>query len=166
MEQVLLIRRGKEPQKGILTFPGGSLELGETMADCATRETLEETGLQLRNRAQGELYGPFHVSGDLMRWEIARKGVSRWPEVEAVSVYIASGSLSVEQPIVDELRVHKLQYNQVQCRRSELALLREPQASRCSGLHTPRCQRGHPVSLHHRRCKGPFQPPERMLAKY
>ena len=54
-EQVLLIRRGKEPQKGILTFPGGSLELGETMADCAIRETFEETGLQLRNRAQGEL---------------------------------------------------------------------------------------------------------------
>ena len=55
LEQVLLIRRGKEPQKGILTFPGGSLELGETMADCAIRETFEETGLQLRNCAQGKL---------------------------------------------------------------------------------------------------------------
>lgn len=47
--QVLLIRRGKEPGKGCLSFPGGSLELGETMQDCAVREILEETGLQLRN---------------------------------------------------------------------------------------------------------------------
>ena len=48
--QVLLVRRGKEPQKGMLTFPGGRLELGETMAECAMRETLEETGLRLRNK--------------------------------------------------------------------------------------------------------------------
>jgi hypothetical protein len=34
---------------GLWCFPGGSLELGETLADCAVRETLEETGLLLRN---------------------------------------------------------------------------------------------------------------------
>ena len=55
--QVLLVRRGKEPQKGMLTFPGGSLELGETMADCAIRETLEETGLRLRNERRESKLG-------------------------------------------------------------------------------------------------------------
>ena len=34
---------------GLWCFPGGSLELGETLVDCAVRETLEETGLHLRN---------------------------------------------------------------------------------------------------------------------
>ena len=34
---------------GLWCFPGGSLELGETLVECAVRETLEETGLQLRN---------------------------------------------------------------------------------------------------------------------
>lgn len=53
LHQVLLVRRAKEPQKGLLTFPGGSLELGETMAECAIRETLEETGLTLRNEQSG-----------------------------------------------------------------------------------------------------------------
>ncbi|PSC68460.1 Transmembrane 18 isoform A [Micractinium conductrix] len=55
--EVLLIRRAKEPSNGLWCFPGGSLELGESLVDCAVRETLEETGLQLRNAAQeGELF--------------------------------------------------------------------------------------------------------------
>lgn len=36
---------------GLWCFPGGSMELGETLVDCAVRETLEETGLQLKNAA-------------------------------------------------------------------------------------------------------------------
>ncbi|KAL4856800.1 Nudix hydrolase 1 [Chlorella vulgaris] len=56
--EVLLIRRAKEPAKGLWCFPGGSMELGETLVDCAVRETLEETGLQLKNAAipEGELF--------------------------------------------------------------------------------------------------------------
>ncbi|KAG2492713.1 hypothetical protein HYH03_009126 [Edaphochlamys debaryana] len=45
--EVLLIRRGKEPDRGKWCFPGGSLELGETMETCAEREVMEETGLRL-----------------------------------------------------------------------------------------------------------------------
>ena len=50
--EVLLVRRAKAPEKGKWTVPGGSLELGETMVDCAVREALEETGLRLRNDPQ------------------------------------------------------------------------------------------------------------------
>ncbi|GAX79059.1 hypothetical protein CEUSTIGMA_g6499.t1 [Chlamydomonas eustigma] len=45
--QVLLIKRGKDPDKGMWSFPGGSLELGETLEQCAAREVLEETGIQI-----------------------------------------------------------------------------------------------------------------------
>ncbi len=44
---VLLIRRGNEPYKGCWAFPGGFLEMDETVAHCAERELEEETGIQL-----------------------------------------------------------------------------------------------------------------------
>eukprot|EP00193_Tetraselmis_chui_P001997 CAMPEP_0177759010 /NCGR_PEP_ID=MMETSP0491_2-20121128/4497_1 /TAXON_ID=63592 /ORGANISM="Tetraselmis chuii, Strain PLY429" /LENGTH=179 /DNA_ID=CAMNT_0019274797 /DNA_START=290 /DNA_END=829 /DNA_ORIENTATION=- len=46
--EVLMIQRGKEPDKGRWSFPGGRLELGETIVGCAVREFKEETGLRLR----------------------------------------------------------------------------------------------------------------------
>eukprot|EP00730_Choanoeca_flexa_P000380 TRINITY_DN10176_c0_g1_i2.p2 TRINITY_DN10176_c0_g1~~TRINITY_DN10176_c0_g1_i2.p2 ORF type:complete len:190 (+),score=22.53 TRINITY_DN10176_c0_g1_i2:169-738(+) len=45
--EVLMIQRGKEPKKGYWSFPGGRLELGETMAQCAKRELKEETCLDV-----------------------------------------------------------------------------------------------------------------------
>eukprot|EP00242_Pyramimonas_sp_CCMP2087_P012096 CAMPEP_0198212154 /NCGR_PEP_ID=MMETSP1445-20131203/25552_1 /TAXON_ID=36898 /ORGANISM="Pyramimonas sp., Strain CCMP2087" /LENGTH=207 /DNA_ID=CAMNT_0043886543 /DNA_START=436 /DNA_END=1059 /DNA_ORIENTATION=+ len=46
--EVLLIQRGKAPDKGKWTFPGGGLELGETISECAVREVFEETGVVLK----------------------------------------------------------------------------------------------------------------------
>ena len=45
--RILLIRRDREPAKGRWTFPGGVVELGETVHDAVCREALEETGLQV-----------------------------------------------------------------------------------------------------------------------
>ncbi len=46
-DKVLLIKRGKEPRKGTWTVPGGSVELGETLAQAAVREVREETGISI-----------------------------------------------------------------------------------------------------------------------
>jgi len=46
-DHVLLIQRGKEPRKGEWSIPGGSHELGENIREAATREVLEETGVQI-----------------------------------------------------------------------------------------------------------------------
>jgi ADP-ribose pyrophosphatase YjhB (NUDIX family) len=48
--EVLLIRRGKPPSMGLWSFCGGSLELGESLVECAMREVREETGLILRHK--------------------------------------------------------------------------------------------------------------------
>jgi len=46
--RVLLVKRGAEPSRGLWAIPGGTLELGETMQECAAREILEETGITIK----------------------------------------------------------------------------------------------------------------------
>ncbi len=43
--KVLLLRRGIEPRRGTWTYAGGFLEMGETLEECAVRETREELGI-------------------------------------------------------------------------------------------------------------------------
>lgn len=42
---VVLVKRGKPPRVGAWSLPGGAQKLGETVAEAAHREILEETGL-------------------------------------------------------------------------------------------------------------------------
>ena len=45
--EVLLIRRGQAPNKGLWTIPGGRQEPGETLFETAHREIEEETGVSI-----------------------------------------------------------------------------------------------------------------------
>ena len=54
-DQVLLCRRAIEPRLGLWTLPAGFMELGESTADGALRETIEEAG------ATVEMQGLFSV---------------------------------------------------------------------------------------------------------
>src|SRR6516225_7109558 len=44
-DRALVVRRANPPMSGRWGFPGGVLELGETVAQGAMRELLEETGV-------------------------------------------------------------------------------------------------------------------------
>lgn len=46
-DQVLLCRRNIEPRRGLWTLPAGFMELGETTAEGALRETDEEAGARI-----------------------------------------------------------------------------------------------------------------------
>ena len=45
---IVLIKRGKEPFKGSYALPGGFLNYGERLEECAVREVLEETGVKTK----------------------------------------------------------------------------------------------------------------------
>jgi ADP-ribose pyrophosphatase YjhB (NUDIX family) len=52
----LLIKR---TDSGVWSFPAGGMEIGESLVDCAIRETYEETGLKAATAAPFALYsGP------------------------------------------------------------------------------------------------------------
>ncbi len=55
-DAVLLVRRGKAPNWGKWSLPGGAQELGETAEEAARRELEEETALQV---------GPMHLAANV-----------------------------------------------------------------------------------------------------
>ena len=59
MDRVLLIRRA---DSGLWALPGGSVDIGERVADAAVREVLEETGVEVRLSGLVGIYSdPGHV---------------------------------------------------------------------------------------------------------
>ena len=46
-DRILLIKRGREPGRGLWAVPGGKVRWGEGMRTAARREVLEETGLDV-----------------------------------------------------------------------------------------------------------------------
>ena len=45
--KLLVVRRAQKPAHGLYTFPGGAVELGETLETAAKREVREETALEI-----------------------------------------------------------------------------------------------------------------------
>ncbi|MGD0083001.1 MAG: NUDIX domain-containing protein [Acidimicrobiales bacterium] len=84
-ERLLLIRRGRAPQVGKWSLPGGRVEPGETLAEAVSREVLEETGIEV-------------VPGDLVGWADRRD--HEWHYV--ILDFAAVPALSVTDPVAGD----------------------------------------------------------------
>jgi 8-oxo-dGTP diphosphatase len=62
--RVLLIRRGKAPDAGEWSIPGGAVELGESVEDALRREIREETGLEIAVGRLLEVFERVEHDGD------------------------------------------------------------------------------------------------------
>lgn len=67
--RLLLQQRAVEPRAGFWTFPGGFLEMGETLQEGARRETLEEVGLDVEPRSLLGVYARPEVGIVLVVYE-------------------------------------------------------------------------------------------------
>ncbi|MCS0502320.1 NUDIX hydrolase [Ancylobacter mangrovi] len=78
--RVLLARRGQRPSLGLWTLPGGRVEPGETLAQAAMREVMEEVGVAcailgvagavdvIRHDEAGSLSAHYVVVSHAARW--------------------------------------------------------------------------------------------------
>lgn len=55
--EILLIRRGNAPYLGMYAFPGGFIEMEESLEASAIRELHEETGIRVKSMTQFRAYG-------------------------------------------------------------------------------------------------------------
>lgn len=62
-ERVLLAQRGKAPNLGLWTLPGGAIELGESVRQAVEREVREECGLAVQAGDVVEVLDIIHRDG-------------------------------------------------------------------------------------------------------
>jgi ADP-ribose pyrophosphatase YjhB (NUDIX family) len=84
--RVVLIRRGIEPGLGAWAQPGGFLEVDETVAEGAIRETLEETGLVIEPGEVVGFYTRLEAAVVVVVFEARVVGGSAATTVEALEI--------------------------------------------------------------------------------
>jgi ADP-ribose pyrophosphatase YjhB (NUDIX family) len=84
--ELVLLRRGFEPGYGAWAQPGGFLEVDETVAEAAVRETLEETGLVVEAGHLVGLYSRLEAAVVVLAFEARITGGEPRETPEALEV--------------------------------------------------------------------------------
>lgn len=85
-DRILLCRRAIEPRHGLWTLPAGYLEIGETTAEGAARETMEEAGATVKDLSLFTIIDLTFVQQIYMMWR-ATMALDRFaPGAESLDV--------------------------------------------------------------------------------
>jgi 8-oxo-dGTP diphosphatase len=113
-ESVLLVKRGRAPNEGRWSLPGGAQELGETVHECVTREVLEETGIvievedlvgvidSLHRDATGQIQHHYTILDYAAAW---RSGEPRAGDDAAQACFVAMNDIGTFNLTPDTLRL-------------------------------------------------------------
>ncbi|HEX4008821.1 MAG TPA: NUDIX domain-containing protein [Solirubrobacteraceae bacterium] len=85
--RVILLRRGFDPGAGLWTFPGGFVDLGESVPDAARREAQEELGLAIELEG---LVGVYSRPEDRVVLIVYRARAGGEPHTSAEAVEVAA----------------------------------------------------------------------------
>ena len=92
-DKVIMFRRKVKHGEGYWCFPGGHLEFGESIEDCARREVMEEVGIKIKNLKIGPYtnnifseddkhYITLFVIGDYDSGEVINKEPDKAEEID------------------------------------------------------------------------------------
>lgn len=83
-KKVLLVQRKNDPDAGLWGFPGGKIELGESIEEAAERELLEETSIQGQGKKIFHSYSFVHrKNGEIIHHFIILVVLCQWLKGEA-----------------------------------------------------------------------------------
>ncbi len=106
---VLLVRRGQEPSKGLWSIPGGKVELGESLQRAVEREIFEETGIIIH--ANEPIY-----TFDLVEHDDAGRVKYHYVIVDLIADYIEgeiqAGDDAIDARWVSPREIEKLKMSQ------------------------------------------------------
>ena len=103
------IRRGIEPKKGLVAFPGGYINSGETFNQALSRELFEETGISL----SPEVWRVFHIGDSLLSNRILIFGVCEsiieadlnFKSEETQEVLLLDGKSDLAFPLHNDVKI-------------------------------------------------------------
>jgi ADP-ribose pyrophosphatase YjhB (NUDIX family) len=90
-DRILMCRRNIDPRKGYWTLPAGYLENGETTADGARRETLEETGAAIVDLVPYLMVDIVHIHQIYLMFRCRLSAPAFHPTRESAEVKLVDG---------------------------------------------------------------------------